>query len=138
MIGLGCLRSAKVLHNELLNSVFHWPMELFDTTPIGRILNRFSKDINILDNVLPELLMVFISQLIAVIGTLVVISISSPWFLIVIIPILIVYYFVQRFYVATTRQLTRLESITRSPIYSHFGETLTGCASIRAYKAQDR
>lgn len=138
MIGLGCLRSAKILHNNLLSSVLHWPMELFDTTPLGRILNRFSKDVNILDNVLPELLMVFVSQLFAVLGTMVVISISSAWFLIVIVPIMVIYYFVQRFYVATTRQLTRLESITRSPIYSHFGETITGCASIRAYKAQDR
>ncbi|KAL5281110.1 ABCC2.2 family protein [Megaselia abdita] len=136
MIGLGCLRSAKILHNHLLRSVLRWPMELFDTTPLGRILNRFSKDVNILDNVLPELLMIFVSQLFAVIGTMVVISISSAWFLIVIIPIMVIYYFVQRFYVATTRQLTRLESVSRSPIYSHFGETITGCASIRAYKAQ--
>lgn len=138
MIGLGCLRSAKIMHNQLLSSVLHWPMELFDTTPLGRILNRFSKDVNILDNVLPELLMVFLAQLFAVVGTLVVICISSPWFLVVVIPILVLYYFVQRFYVATTRQLTRLESITRSPIYSHFGETITGCASIRAYNAQDK
>lgn len=138
MIGLGCLRSAKILHNDLLRSVLHWPMELFDTTPLGRILNRFSKDIYILDNVLPELLMIFICQVFAVIGTMVVISISSAWFLIVVIPIMVLYYFIQRFYVATTRQLTRLESVSRSPIYSHFGETITGCTSIRAYNVQER
>lgn len=138
MIGLGCLRSAKILHNDLLRAVLHWPMEIFDTTPLGRILNRFSKDVNVLDNVLPELLMIFIAQVFAVIGTMVAISISSAWFLIVVVPILVFYYFIQGFYVATTRQLTRLESITRSPIYSHFGETITGCTSIRAYNAQDR
>ncbi|KAL5281109.1 ABCC2.2 family protein [Megaselia abdita] len=136
LIGLGCLYSARVMHNLLLRSVFHWPMELFDTTPVGRILNRFSKDINTLDNTLPELLLMFVSQVFTVIGTIVVISISSPLFLIVVVPIFILYYLVQRFYVATTRQLARLESVTRSPIYSHFGESISGVVSIRAYKAQ--
>lgn len=138
LIGLGCLYSARVMHNLLLKSVFHWPMELFDTTPVGRILNRFSKDINTLDNTLPELLLMFVSQVFTVIGTIVVISISSPMFLIVVVPIFIMYYFVQRFYVATTRQLARLESVTRSPIYSHFGESISGVVSIRAYNAQKR
>lgn len=55
-----------------------------------------------------------------------------------IIPIGFVYYLIQRFYVATSRQLKRLESVSRSPIYSHFGETVTGSAAIRAYGVTDR
>lgn len=55
-----------------------------------------------------------------------------------IVPIGIVYYFIQRFYVATSRQLKRLESVSRSPIYSHFGESVTGTQTIRAYGVQQR
>lgn len=73
-----------------------------------------------------------------VVATLVVISLSTPIFMSVILPIGLLYYFVQRFYVATSRQLKRLESVSRSPIYSHFGETLTGAPTIRAYNVQNR
>lgn len=113
-------------------------MELFDTTPVGRVLNRFSKDVDVLDNVLPDLLLLFLSQIFAVFGTIIVISISTPLFLVVVIPIFISYYLIQRFYIATSRQLARLESVTRSPIYSHFGESISGVVSIRAYRAQKK
>lgn len=65
-------------------------------------------------------------------------SITTPPFLIIIVPIALIYYFIQRFYVATSRQLKRLESVSRSPIYSHFGETVTGVQTIRAYGQQVR
>ncbi|KAL5281122.1 ABCC2.2 family protein [Megaselia abdita] len=137
LVSLGCLYSSKIMHNILMTYVMHWPMENFDTTPLGRVLNRFSKDVDTLDNVLPHLLRAFFSQAFAVLATIVVISISTPIFMAAILPIAILYYLAQRFYVATSRQLMRLESVSRSPIYSHFGETITGVSSIRAYHVQE-
>uniref|UniRef100_A0A4Y0ASL4 ABC-type glutathione-S-conjugate transporter n=1 Tax=Anopheles funestus TaxID=62324 RepID=A0A4Y0ASL4_ANOFN len=135
---LGCWAAAVRVHELLLSNVLHLPMEFFDTTPTGRILQRFSKDVDVLDVKLPGLLLDWIICAIEVVATLVVISISTPIFAAVIVPIGILYYAVQRFYVATSRQLKRLESVSRSPIYSHFGETIQGVQTIRAYSVQDR
>ena len=74
----------------------------------------------------------------AVASIFIVISISTPLFLAVMIPLAVGYYVIQIFYVATSRQLKRIESVTRSPIYSQFGETITGQSTIRAYEVQDR
>ncbi|XP_055685130.1 multidrug resistance-associated protein 1 isoform X4 [Lutzomyia longipalpis] len=135
---LACWSAAVKMHNYFLKNALHLPMEFFDTTPLGRILSRFSKDTDIVDTKLPELLLDWIVCAMEVLATLVVISISTPLFVAVIVPIGLLYYFVQRFYVATSRQLKRLESVSRSPIYSHFGESITGAQTIRAYGVQER
>ncbi|KAL9925476.1 multidrug-Resistance like Protein 1 isoform 2-T4 [Glossina fuscipes fuscipes] len=138
VISLGCTYASRKLYYYLSHHIFRWPMDLFDVTPLGRLVNRFSKDIDTIDVILPLNLRVVIMQALMVLATIVVISISTPIFLAVIIPIAFLYYFAQRFYVATSRQLMRLESVSRSPIYSHFGETITGVSTIRAYAVQDR
>ncbi|XP_032595390.1 multidrug resistance-associated protein 1 isoform X16 [Drosophila grimshawi] len=138
MLAMGGIRAGIILHRILLLCVIRWPMAMFEITPVGRILNRFSKDVNVVDSTLPMLFRVVLFCLMAVLATIVVISISTPIFLAVIVPIAFIYYFAQRFYVATSRQLMRLESVSRSPIYSHFGETVTGVSTIRAYTVQDR
>ncbi|XP_058980625.1 multidrug resistance-associated protein 1 isoform X4 [Musca domestica] len=137
-LAIGCLHSSMSVFHVLLLKVFKWPMELFDTTPVGRIISRFAKDIDTCDTVLPLSFQSFLNTCFSVLATIVVISMSTPIFLAVIIPIAFLYYFAQRFYVATSRQLMRLESVSRSPIYSHFGETVTGVSTIRAYAVQDR
>eukprot|EP00058_Branchiostoma_floridae_P021695 XP_002607185.1 hypothetical protein BRAFLDRAFT_118636 [Branchiostoma floridae] len=108
-------------------------IQFFDVTPMGRIINRFSQDVNIVDTVIPMIIRMWLSCLFWVLSTLFVISFSTPLFLAIIVPLALLYYFVQRFYVATSRQLKRIESISRSPIYSHFGETVQGTSTIRAY-----
>nr|UEO57355.1 ABCC1 [Conogethes punctiferalis] len=136
---LGALAAARALHAALLSGVLRAPtIGFFDCTPVGRVLNRFSKDVDVLDNVLPMTLRGWTSCFFAVLGTLFVISLSTPIFVAVILPIGVVYYLIQRFYVATSRQLKRLESISRSPIYSHFGESITGASTIRAYGVTQR
>ncbi|XP_032595395.1 multidrug resistance-associated protein 1 isoform X11 [Drosophila grimshawi] len=137
-IQLGGLHAAQVLHSLLLTRMLGAPMSLYDTTPVGRIMSRFSKDIETVDQKIVEVMTDCLWCAFEVLATIVVISISTPIFLAVIVPIAFIYYFAQRFYVATSRQLMRLESVSRSPIYSHFGETVTGVSTIRAYTVQDR
>ncbi|XP_033236615.1 multidrug resistance-associated protein 1 isoform X21 [Drosophila pseudoobscura] len=129
--------SSRVFH-RLFNNLMHCPSEFFDITPKGRILDRCSNDIHCLDLVMPINIRMVLSTGFQVLATIVVISMSTPIFLAVIVPIALLYYFAQRFYVATSRQLMRLESVSRSPIYSHFGETVTGAPTIRAYNVGDR
>ncbi|XP_074531508.1 ATP-binding cassette sub-family C member 2 [Halichoeres trimaculatus] len=130
--------ASRILHSRLLNNILRVPMLFFDTTPIGRVVNRFAKDIFTVDEAIPQSFRSWLLCLLGVLGTLFVICLATPFFTIIIIPLAIVYFFVQRFYVATSRQLRRLDSVSRSPIYSHFSETVSGLSVIRAYGHQER
>ena len=132
------IQSAKKLHMNMAAAVFRAPMQFFETTPLGRILNRFSNDIYRIDEVLSRTFNMFFSNSAKVLFTLVVITISTPPFLIIIIPLSCAYLWYQQYYLRTSRELKRLESTTRSPIYSHFQESLGGVSTVRAYGQQDR
>ncbi|XP_037547246.1 canalicular multispecific organic anion transporter 2 [Nematolebias whitei] len=132
-LAMGNIGAARKLHFNLLANKLHTPQSFFDTTPIGRIINRFSKDIYVIDEALPSTVLMFLGTFFLSLSTMIVIISSTPFFAIVIVPLTAIYIFVQRFYVATSRQLKRLESVSRSPIYSHFSETVTGASVIRAY-----
>ncbi|XP_076766694.1 multidrug-Resistance like Protein 1 isoform X1 [Xylocopa sonorina] len=134
----GTIRASVQLFESTLQRVLRNPMSFFDKTPTGRILSRLAKDIDVIDNTLPFILRSWITCLFGVIATLVVISFSTPIFISVILPISIIYYLAQRLYVASSRQLKRLESVSRSPIYSHFSETVSGAQMIRAFGVQHR
>ena len=136
-LAIGAVLASRRIHDKLLHNVMRSPMSFFETTPLGRILNRFSKDIYVIDETIPRALGSFIFVFLTVVSTLVVITAATPYFLIVIVPLLVLYLVVQRIYVSTSRQLKRLESVSRSPIYSHFQETLNGVATIRAYHKQE-
>ncbi|XP_046682849.1 multidrug resistance-associated protein 1-like isoform X3 [Homalodisca vitripennis] len=138
LLAIATVLGAQHLHESMLSNILHCPMSFFDTTPIGRIVNRLSKDIDVVDNMLPKNLRMAQDALVTVLGTLVVIFWSTPLFALVFVPIGFLYYFVQKIYVTTSRQIKRIESVTRSPIYSHFSETLSGVTSIRAYKVEQR
>uniref|UniRef100_A0A8C0HJI4 MRP2 protein n=1 Tax=Buteo japonicus TaxID=224669 RepID=A0A8C0HJI4_9AVES len=134
----GAASSSRVMHQQLLSNILRAPMSFFDTTPTGRIVNRFAKDIFTIDETIPMSFRSWLSCFMAIISTLLMISLATPFFALVIIPLSIFYYFVLRFYVSTSRQLRRLDSVTRSPIYSHFGETVSGLSVIRAFGHQER
>ncbi|NXH26520.1 MRP2 protein, partial [Myiagra hebetior] len=134
----GAMRASRVMHQQLLSNILRVPMSFFDTTPTGRIVNRFAKDIFTVDETIPTSFRSWLSCFMAIIATLIMICLATPFFAVVIIPLSVFYYFVLRFYVSTSRQLRRLDSVTRSPIYSHFGETVSGLSVIRAYGHQER
>ncbi|NXC71271.1 MRP2 protein, partial [Anhinga anhinga] len=134
----GSMRASQVMHQQLLSNILRVPMSFFDMTPTGRIVNRFAKDIFTIDETIPMSFRSWLSCFMAIISTLLMISLATPFFAVIIIPLSIFYYFVLRFYVSTSRQLRRLDSVTRSPIYSHFGETVSGLSVIRAYGHQER
>ncbi|KFP60508.1 Canalicular multispecific organic anion transporter 2, partial [Cariama cristata] len=133
-LAVGGINAARTLHAALLENKFHTPQSFYDITPTGRIINRFSKDIYVIDEVIPPTILMFLGTFFTSLSTMIVIIASTPLFAVVIVPLAILYFFVQRFYVATSRQLKRLESVSRSPIYSHFSETVSGASVIRAYR----
>ncbi|PAV66424.1 hypothetical protein WR25_26440 [Diploscapter pachys] len=128
-----CLNASRNLHKPLIRNLLRSPMSFFDTTPLGRILNRCAKDIEVIDASLPLNCRHLITCILQLIFTLIVIIISTPIFVLVTFPLGFLYMIILRFFVPTLRQLRRLESVHRSPIYSHFGETIQGAISIRAY-----
>ncbi|KXS16473.1 P-loop containing nucleoside triphosphate hydrolase protein [Gonapodya prolifera JEL478] len=132
------IRSGRTLHAGMLNRVGFCPQSFFDTTPLGRILNRFSRDQSVIDEVLPRSFMSFFQTLSLVIASLVVNSVTNPAFIAFIAPLSVVYLWVSRYYLFTSRELKRLEATSRSPIYAHFQETLGGVQTIRAYRDEAR
>ncbi|CAD5211774.1 unnamed protein product [Bursaphelenchus okinawaensis] len=129
----GALKASKNLHSPVLTRILHAPMAFFDTTPTGRILNRFGKDVDVCDVNLPMNFRYFLQTISQVATTFVAISISTPVFIILVVPLTAIYLYALKFYVPTSRQLKRLESINRSPIYSHFSESIQGVTTIRAF-----
>ena len=113
-------------------------MQFFDTNPIGRILNRFSTDVDCVDQAIPFNIDDCLNCFVEVLGVLCIVSYSTPWFLAAIVPLSIAYLCLQRFYISTSRQLRRIEMISQSPLFAHFTETITGAASIRAFRVTDR
>jgi len=113
-------------------------MVFFETTPLGRIVNRFSKDLDTIDDLVPRSIITFLRSTLEMFAVIFIISFATPLFLAVILPLAVLYIFMQRVYTATTRQLRRIESINRSPIYNHFFETMNGVSTIRAYSQQQR
>lgn len=138
MYFLGCATASQIMHEKLLYHVFRSPMSFFDTNPTGRIINRFSSDVDVVDQRIPQGLSDTMWSIFDSLSIVVVICVSTPSFGYVILPLVLLYYFIQRMFISTSRQVKRLESLSKSPIYANFSETITGTASIRAYGEQIR
>ncbi|XP_070021229.1 ABC transporter C family member 2-like [Nicotiana sylvestris] len=132
------LYAARRLHDAMLNSILRAPMVFFHTNPLGRIINRFAKDLGDIDRTVAPFVSMFLGQVFQLISTFVLIGIVSTMSLWAIMPLLVLFYGAYLYYQSTAREVKRLDSISRSPVYAQFGEALNGLATIRAYKAYDR
>ncbi|KAG2058537.1 hypothetical protein BDR06DRAFT_1004242 [Suillus hirtellus] len=130
--------ASQQLHGRSIQRVMYAPMSFFETTPLGRIMNRFTKDIDTVDNLIGDSFRMLASTSSQIIGSIILISIIIPYFLIVAFFIFICYYYAALFYRASARELKRLDALLRSSLYSHFSESLSGLTTIRAYGEFDR
>lgn len=132
------IRGSTKMHNGMATSVLRAPMSFFETTPIGRILNRFSNDIYKIDEILGRVFGQFFSNSTKVMFTILVICFSTWQFMFIAAPLAILYVYYQQYYLRTSRELRRLDSVSRSPIFANFQESLNGVSIIRAYGQESR
>ncbi|KAK0578361.1 hypothetical protein LWI29_009118 [Acer saccharum] len=135
---ISSLYAAKRLHDAMLHSILRAPMVFFQTNPLGRIINRFAKDLGDIDRNVATFMDLFLGLVSQLLSTFVLIGFVSTMSLWSIMPLLVLFYSAYLYYQSTAREVKRLDSITRSPVYAQFGEALNGLATIRAYKAYDR
>ncbi|KAJ5672890.1 hypothetical protein N7507_002017 [Penicillium longicatenatum] len=129
----GSLHASWKIHDRLLKTVMHAKFRFFDSTPLGQLMNRFSKDVEAVDQEVAPVAIGMLHSLASVIMIVILISIITPGFLIAGIFITLVYTALGAIYLNSSRDLKRLESVQRSPLYQQFGETLNGIVTIRAY-----
>ncbi|XP_054637094.1 multidrug resistance-associated protein 4 isoform X1 [Dunckerocampus dactyliophorus] len=132
------VRCTQALHNSMFTATIRTHVRFFDINPIGRVLNRFSKDIGQLDSSMPWTIVDFIQVLLQILGVIAVAAGVIPWILVPVIPLLIVFLFLRRYFLQTSRDIKRLESTTRSPVFSHLSSSLQGLWTIRAFGAEGR
>ncbi|KAF4025940.1 hypothetical protein G4228_017948 [Cervus hanglu yarkandensis] len=134
----GSLAASRVLHAQLLDNVLHLPLQFFETNPIGQVISRFTKDMFIIDMRFHYYIRTWVNCTLDVIGTVLVIVGALPLFILGVIPLVFLYFTIQRYYMASSRQIRRLAGASRSPILSHFCETLLGVSTIRAFGHEQR
>ncbi|CAF5002192.1 unnamed protein product, partial [Rotaria sp. Silwood1] len=131
------LRGASVFHDCMLKGVLYSSLRFYESNPVGRILNRFSKDQQVIDELLPVTFFDTIQSLTMVLGSIVIIGISNPWALLILIIIIPMLLWLRRIYVRTSREIKRLESVSRSPIYALFSSSLSGLMTIRTFEVEN-
>ncbi|KAF5304472.1 hypothetical protein FQA39_LY09668 [Lamprigera yunnana] len=131
-----CMNASRGLHNTMFNNVLKATMRFFDTNPSGRILNRFSKDMGAVDEILPKALLDAFQIFMVMAGILVMVFIVTPWMMVPTAILAALFYFTRKIYLASAQDIKRLEGITRAPAFSHVSASLSGLATIRSSHAQ--
>ncbi len=125
------VRCSRELHDNAFAALMRSPLSFFELTPQGRILNLFSRDVFVVDEVLVRVFSGFFRTFASIMGVMVVIAFGAPIVLVAIIPMGFIYRIIMRYYLNTSRELKRLDAVSRSPVFAWFGETLSGVSTIR-------
>jgi len=131
------INSSKNLHSTMISAVLKAPVLFFDTNSVGRILNRFSRDTGIMDELLPDVFLDSVQIVLFCIGAVILQTVLNPWIILPATPLVVVFALIGRYYLKSSRDLRRLEGVNRSPVLSHFSDTLEGLVTIRACKRKD-
>lgn len=129
------VRCSERLHDKMTVAILEAPALFFDSNLVGRILNRFSKDIGCMDEVLPKAFLFAIQLVLAMLSSILVPTVANPWLLFVAVPMAVAVVYISQYYLKTSRQLKRLESINRS--LSHISDTIDGLETIRTRARQN-
>lgn len=132
------LQASWKLHERLLNNVLRAKFKFFDSTPLGQLMNRFSKDVQTVDQEVAPIAIGMFHSLFSIITIVILISVITPGFLVAGVFISGLYFATGFFYIRSSRDLKRMEAVQRSPLFQHFGETLSGVVTIRAYGDESR
>ncbi|NXV78507.1 MRP6 protein, partial [Atlantisia rogersi] len=135
---LGGVLASHKLFLQLLRNVARSPMLFFEQTPVGNLLNRFSREMDAIDSVIPDKLKSLLGFFFNLLEIYLVIVVATPKAVMALVPLTALYAVFQHFYVTTSCQLRRQEGASRSPLYSHVSETFQGSSVIRAYRDQER
>ncbi|XP_063223820.1 ATP-binding cassette sub-family C member 4-like isoform X2 [Bacillus rossius redtenbacheri] len=125
------------IHSDVIKSIVRTYAKFFDINPSGRILNRLSSDVSVMDESVPKATMDSAQYFLLAVGPLVLISIVNCWFLIAIIVLAAILFIVLRIFLRASKRITRIEGMCRSPIFVHLNSTLQGLTTIRALQAED-
>ncbi|CAI6364367.1 unnamed protein product [Macrosiphum euphorbiae] len=131
-----CMKASMTLHNNMFKALTKATIYFFNTNPSGRILNRFSKDIGTIDDLLPLTLMDCIHNGLAALGVFIVVGIVNVYMTIAAVVLAFIFYKIMIYYLLLSRSIKRLEGITRSPVFTHLNATLQGLTTIRAFDAE--
>ncbi|XP_019618609.1 PREDICTED: multidrug resistance-associated protein 1-like [Branchiostoma belcheri] len=129
----GAVLAAKRVHDKALHHLLRGPLQFFDVTPLGRIINRFSQEVERVDRGIGGMIMHGIFCVLLSFSTLFIVSFSTPLFVVMLLPIAHLYFYMQRYFNATIQQLRRFQSKSSTLIHTHFSETLQGVSTIRAF-----
>ncbi|TGJ86167.1 hypothetical protein E0Z10_g2566 [Xylaria hypoxylon] len=131
-------RASKTLLRQAVTRTLRAPMSFFDTTPLGRITNRFSRDVDVMDNNLTDAMRMYFLTMVTVISVFALIIAFFYYFAIALVPLTIIFVLAASYYRASAREVKRFESVLRSVVFAKFSEGISGVASIRAYGLQGR
>ncbi|XP_046622340.1 ATP-binding cassette subfamily C member 4-like [Neodiprion virginianus] len=127
-----CINSSRNIHNTMFSNLLRATMRFFNTNPSGRILNRFSKDIGSMDELLPRVMLETLQIFSIMIGILIMVVVVNYWMAIPTVIMISIFYVIRVYFLKTAQDVKRLEGITKSPVFSHVTSTLDGLTTIRS------